>query len=86
MWKRIKDWGSVEIERLKASNLKETKRSHTWIARVWTNDTVGPHEYLLSVPYDTSEQLKALKKALGVSRAKYKVTSHKVEMDGEYVL
>jgi hypothetical protein len=85
MFKRLKSWGAVEIERLKAGNIEETKQTHTWIARIWSNDTLGQRDYLFSVPFDTKKQVLDLKRVLKCSRSKYRVTEHKVELDGEYI-
>lgn len=86
MWKRIRDWKKLEVERFKKGSIRETTRSHTWIARIWTNEVAGHRDYLLSVPFDTRIQAVAMRKAIVSSRAKYKVTLHKVEQDGEYVV
>lgn len=86
MFSKLRSWGVVEIERLKAGNLKETKPSHIWIARVWSNDILGSNDYLLSVPFNTKKELLEFKRSIKRSPAKYKVTEHKIEFDGDYTI
>jgi len=81
----IKSWKEVETERLKASGMDKTENDHIWIARVWTNNFLDKENLLFSVPFDTRKQVRNFKVLTEASRAKYKVTYHRIDMDGEYM-
>lgn len=86
MFKRFKNWGTIEVERLIASNMSDTKMSHIWIAEVYSNETLGENNLLLSVTYKTKKQATALRQALKASDAKYKVEDKKIDFYGEFIL
>lgn len=86
MWDKIKEWGNSDIERTQPTEVTDTKETHEWIARIWTPDTIKESTLVCSVPYATQRDMKALKRALKASKTHYKVTEHKVELSGEYII
>lgn len=75
-------------QRIKNNEIEDTKQTHYWIVRVFERDWAenGRFNQVLSIPFSTKRQCTDFEKYLRNSKTKFKLTHHKIEQDGDYLI